>query len=170
MAAIKLSEQERLLAIIALGCVIFYVFFQFLIAPKLAESGKLKNRLRERRLDLDVAERKLKILAAIEKSVGLVPERSAAPREEKALEVLKLLSQATDKSGLNLVFVKPLLEEAGEGLKFNLSCLGSYRELYNFLNILYRLRVLVLIDNLNIVSSGGREPVLDIKVALTAYY
>ena len=126
--------------------------------------------IRDKRLDLKVAEGKVRILQAIEKEVGIISEQSELPREEKALEVLKLISQATDKSGLNLIFVKPLLEESGEGLKFSLSCSGSYKELYNFLFILYRLHILVLIDSLDITSSGGHEPVLDIKVALTAYY
>ena len=170
MAAIKLSDRERNLAIITLGFVVFYVFYQFLLTPEWDEITKLRQTVRDRRLELRVAEGKIKILQAIEKEVGIIAVRSELPREEKALEVLRLISQATERSGLTLVFVKPLLEEGGEGLKFSLSCSGTYIELYNFLYILYRLRILVLIDSLNIASSGGPAPRLDIKVALTAYY
>ncbi len=170
MAAIKLSDREKNLMIITLGFVIFYVFYQFLLTPEWDNISRLRETVKDKRLELKVAEGKLKILQAIEKQVGIIPERSEQPREEKALEVLNLISQATDKSGLKLVFIKPLLEEGGEGLKFSLSSSGSYKQLYNFLFILYRLRVLVLIDNLDIISSGLHEPVLDIKVALTAYY
>lgn len=170
MAAIKLSEREKNLMILTLGFVIFYVFYQFLLTPEWDSISRLRETVKDKRLELKVAEGKLKILQAIEKQVGIIPERSEQPREEKALEVLNLISQATDKSGLKLIFIKPLLEEGGEGLKFSLSSSGSYKQLYNFLFILYRLRILVLIDNLDIVSSGPHEPVLDIKVALTAYY
>lgn len=170
MAAIKLSDREKNLLIITVGCVIFYVFYQFLLVPKWDEITSLKDKAREQRLELKMAEGKIKILDAIEKSVGVLPEKSEMSREEKALEVLKLLSQATVKSGLNINFVKPLLEENGEGLKFSLSCFGQYRNLYNFFSILYHLRILVLINALDIVSTGGTAPDLDIKMTLTAFY
>jgi Tfp pilus assembly protein PilO len=170
MAALKLSDRERNLLIVTIGFVIFYVFYQFLLVPKWDEIGKLKDKARTQRLEIRVAEGKVKILDAIEKQVGVLPERSELPRDEKALEVLKLLSQATVKSGLNISFIKPLLEESGEGLKFSLSCSGRFKNLYTFFYILYRLRILILIDGLNVVSTGGPEPNLDIKIALTAYY
>jgi Tfp pilus assembly protein PilO len=169
-APIKLSDRERNLLIITIGFAVFYVFYQFLLTPKWDEINRLKNTARDQRLEMKIADGKVKILDAIEKSAGLMPERSEMPREEKALEVLRLLSQATVKSGLNINFIKPLLEETGEGLKFSLSCSGKYRNFYNFFQILYRLHILVLIDSLDISSNGGREPSLDIKLALTAYY
>jgi Tfp pilus assembly protein PilO len=170
MPALKISERERTLLIVTIGFVIFYVFYQFLLTPKWDEISRLKDKARAQRLELKVAEGKIKILDAIEKSVGILPERSALSREEKALEVLKLLSQATVKSGLNINFIKPLLEESAQGLKFSLSCSGKYRNFYNFFSILYRLRILVLIDSCDIVSSGGTTPTLDIRLTLTAYY
>jgi Tfp pilus assembly protein PilO len=156
--------------VLAAGALVFYVFYQFLLVPQWDNISRLRETVKNKRLDFKVAEGKMRILQAIEKQVGIIPEKSELPREEKALEVLKLISQATDKSNLKLIFIKPLLEESGEGLKFSFSCSGSYRELYNFLSILYRLRVLVLIDSLDVTSSSMHEPVLDIKVGLTAYY
>jgi Tfp pilus assembly protein PilO len=171
MAALKVSEREKNLMILTLGFVIFYVFYQFLLTPEWDNISRLQETVRGKRLELKVAEGKMRILQAIEKRIGIIPEKSEMPREEKALEVLNLISQTTDKSKLKLNFIKPLLEESGEGIKFSLSCSGSYQELYNFLFILYRLRILVLIDSLDITSSGlQHEPVLDIKISLTAYY
>lgn len=169
-APIKLTEREKNLLIITVGCVIFYIFYQFLLVPKWDEIASLKEKARTLRLDLRVAEGKVKILDAIEKSAGVIPEKSELPREDKALEVLKLLSQATVKSGLTINFIKPLLEESSEGLKFSLSCSGNYRSLYTFFYILYHLRILILIDGMDIASSGGPAPALDIKMALTAFY
>ncbi|MDD5593650.1 MAG: hypothetical protein PHG97_02770 [Candidatus Margulisbacteria bacterium] len=168
--ALKLSDRERNLAVIAGGALFFYVFYQYLLVPKWNEISKVRESAKNKRLELRVAESKLKILQAIEKEVGVFPEKSQVPREEKALEVLKLISQATDRSGLNLIFIKPLLEESGEGLKFSLSSSGSYKQLYNFLYVLDHLHILILIDGLDITSSGGREPVLEIKTSLTAFY
>jgi Tfp pilus assembly protein PilO len=170
MAAIKLSEREKNLMILTVGALVFYVFYQFLLTPQWDNITRLRETVKDKRLEFKVAEGKMRILQAIEKQVGIIPEKSELPREEKALEVLKLISQATDKSNLKLIFIKPLLEESGEGLKFQFSCSGTYRELYNFLFILYQLRVLVLIDSLDAVSNTMHEPTLDIKVSLTAYY
>jgi Tfp pilus assembly protein PilO len=170
MAAIKLSEREKNLMVVTIGALVFYVFYQFLLTPKWDNITRLRETVKEKRLEFKVAEGKVRIMQAIEKRVGILPEKSELPREEKALEVLKLISQATDKSNLKLIFIKPLLEESGEGLKFSFSCSGTYKQLYNFLFILYRLRVLVLIDNLEVTSTSMYNPLLNIKVGLTAYY
>ncbi|MDD4178469.1 MAG: type 4a pilus biogenesis protein PilO [Candidatus Margulisbacteria bacterium] len=170
MPSVKLSDRERNLLIVTVGFVIFYLFYQFLLTPVWKEIGKLKDSAREKRLELKVAEGKIRILQAIEKEVGIIPIRTEIPREEKALEALKIISQATAKSGLNISFIKPLLEEGGDGIKFDLSCSGKYKNLYNFLSILFRLRVLVMIDSMDITSSGGSSPTLDLKISLTTYY
>jgi Tfp pilus assembly protein PilO len=170
MPPIKLSDREKNLIIITIGAVVFYFFYQFLLVPKWDEIGKFKDRARTLRLDLKVSEGKIRILDAIEKSAGVLPEKTEMSREEKALEILKLLSTATVRSGLNISFIKPLLEEAGEGLKFSLSCSGRYQNLYTFFFILYHLRILILIDTLSVVSSSGPAPDLDIKMTLTAFY
>ncbi|MCU0641124.1 MAG: hypothetical protein MUC35_03425 [Candidatus Margulisbacteria bacterium] len=170
MAPIKLSEREKNLLIITIAFVVFYVFYMFLLTPKWDEIGQIKDQARTLRLDLRVAEGKIKILDAIEKSVGIIQEKSVLSRDEKALEVLKLLSQATVRSGLTLNFIKPDLDSEGEGLKFGLSCAGRFKNLYNFFSILYRLRILVLIDSMEVLSTGGPNPDLGIKIQLTAYY
>ena len=170
MAALKLSERERNLLILTIGFVVFYVFYQFLLTPKWDEITMLKEKARSQRLDLRIADGKIKILDAVEKSIGMLPQKTELTREDKALEVLKMLSQATARSGLNMNFIKPRLEESGEGLQFNLSCSGKYNNFYNFLYILYQLRALILIDTLDITTTGGGSPDLDVKINLTAYY
>ncbi|MFA4843504.1 MAG: hypothetical protein WC632_00970 [Candidatus Margulisiibacteriota bacterium] len=170
MAALKLSERERNLLIMTIGFVVFYVFYQFLLTPKWDEITMLKEKARSQRLDLKIAEGKIKILDAVEKSIGIMPQKTELTREDRALEVLKMLSQATAHSGLNINFVKPRLEESGEGLQFTLSCSGKYKNFYNFLYVLYQLRALILIDTLDITSTGGASPDLDVKMNLTAYY
>ena len=171
MPALKLSEREKKLAFLTLGFVIFYFVYQFLLIPKSEEAGKLKDRLRGLRLELKVSEGKAKILETIEKTIGVAPERSEAPREERALEVLKNLSQAIAKSGLNLISIRPLLDASEQGLKFSLSCSGKYKNLYDFLLYLHKLRIMVLVNALEVTGGGqSASPVLDIKLTITAYY
>jgi Tfp pilus assembly protein PilO len=170
MAPLKLSEREKNLLIITIGFVVFYVFYVFLLTPKWDEISKTKLEASNLRLNLRIAEGKIKILDAIEKSVGISPDVSILSRDEKALEVLKLLSQATVRSGLTLNFIKPNLDDQSVGLKFSLSCNGHYNNLYTFFSILYRLRILILVDSLEVLSTGGSNPDLGIKINLTAYY
>ncbi len=169
MPPIKLSDREKNLAIITLGVVVFYVFYVFMFAPLWDEIGKLRNRVQKARLDLKVAEEKIKILNVIQEREGMLPEKSDAPREERALEVLRALSHAISDSNLNLILIKPIITE-NEGFKFELTCAGSYENLYSFLRILRAMRVLVKFDSLNAGGGGGKEPILNIKMVLTAYY
>lgn len=169
MPAINLSERERNLGLVTLGFVIFFVFYQFLLMPKWGEISRLKEKARAQRLELKVAEGKIKIIEAIEKKVGALPKSPEVSQSERALEVLKNLSQATAKSGLNLVAIKPIIEAGKEELKFNLSCTGKYQNLYNFLKILHGLRIVVIIDNLYVTGGGSERPILNVEMTLKAY-
>jgi len=168
---IKLSEREKNLAILTLAVFTLYVFLQYLLPPKTNEIERLKDKARNARVELKIAEGKKKILETLEKTSGLIPQReTAVSKEERALEVLKSLSNAITRSKLDLITIKPILDAGTEGTKFNLSCAGSYKNLYDFLMILYKLRTLVLIDALDVTGGGGAKPVLNISMTLTAYY
>lgn len=169
MPAVKFSDREKLLLLITAGVAVIYVFYQFLLLPRWDEIGQIRTKARAGRLELKVAESKIKILNAIGKHLGALPGKAELPKEEKALEGFKMLSQATVKSNLSVNFIKPLLDESGDGLKFNLACSGKYRNLYTFFSILYRLPTLILIDTMDITSGGGNSPDLNIKISLTVY-
>lgn len=167
MPSIKLSDRERNLAVITLGFVIFYLFYQFLLAPKWDEIKKIREKVMKARIDLRIAEGKIKILETMEKKIKAVPLGIEFQREEGALEVLQALSSATSKSGLNLISIKPVIREKEE-LKFELSCSGSYKSLYDFFKILREQQILMLVDSLYITGGGAKKPVLNIKMSLTA--
>ena len=171
MAAVKLSKRERNLAMIALGFAIFYIFYQFLLTPKIAEIEKFGNQVRQLRLNLEVAENKIKILEAIEKNVKFRPKETKQKIvvEEKALEVLRALSQTTTRSKLKLLSIRPMITK-GATLKFDLRCQGTYQQLYDFLEILHGLDILILIDSLDVTGSRGEVTLLDIKIMLTAHF
>ncbi|MBI5078459.1 hypothetical protein HZB08_00350 [Candidatus Saganbacteria bacterium] len=167
MAAVKLSERERRLALTTAGFAIFYFFYQFFLTPKWAEVAKLKEKARVQRLELRVAEGKLKLLGGV--GQGAASFKYEVSREEKALEVLRSISQATAQSGLDLNSIRPMLSAGGEGMKFSLSGTGKYRNIYDFLTILRGIRVLILVDAMNITAGGGKESELNVEMTLTAY-
>jgi Tfp pilus assembly protein PilO len=169
MAAVKLSDREKRLALTTLGLLIFYVFYVFVLSPKWDEVNRLREKVRQQHLDLKVAESKMRILEIMQKNMGLSAIKTGISKEERALEVLRAISRATSESKLNLVSIKPALEE-GDGLKFDLYFKGTYQQVYDFLRILKFLKVVVVIDNLNVTGGVVKTPSLEIKLAMTAYY
>jgi len=169
MPAIKLSEREKRLLVITLIFVVFYVFYQFLLTPKWEEIATLREKVQKARLELEIAEGKLKILEGMREKAGILPLARQIPKEERALEMLRALAQATSRSGLNLISIKPMIGE-GKEPRFDLSCTGNYKNLYDFLRIMADLEIMVMIDSLNISGGGSKQPVLDIKITLTAYF
>jgi Tfp pilus assembly protein PilO len=169
MAAVRFSSRERTLVLATLSAAVFYVFFQFLIVPKLDEINDLKLRARDRRSELRVAEGKIRILDNLEKRPGGATIKTViVPREERALAALKNIAQASKDSGLSLLSIQPVVDNQKEGFTFNLVCAGSFRTLYKFLIVLQQQHVLIFIDNLDIENKG--ESVLSINMVLTAYY
>ncbi|MBI5399877.1 hypothetical protein HZB07_04625 [Candidatus Saganbacteria bacterium] len=168
----KLSKREQILVLAAVFCGIFYLFFQFLLLPKLGEIDQLKVQIKKVRLDLKSADSKLKILETAEKKPGEVkrPEKMV-PLIPSAggLEVLRVLARTTSKSSLQLVFIKPLPGELTDGLKFELACQGRYRQLYDFLSILHNVDLVILIDSLSVVGKNGLSEPLEIRMVITAH-
>ena len=169
MFPVKMSDREKKLAAVAALAVIFYFFYQFLLTPRWQEILKLRQAARQARLEIIVARAKLRVLDALEGKDTFFVKGDGMSREEKALQVLRELSQATSKSGLNLISIRPTLNE-GEGLKFTLACSGSYQNLYDFLRILDRADIAVRIDSLEMKGGGSEAPNLKIKMFLAAYY
>jgi len=169
MPPIKLSEREKNLAIVTIGALVFYMFYQFLLTPLWDQIPRLKEKARQARQDLKVSENKVKILEALQKQLGVSREKPATSQEEKALEVLRSIARATSTSKLNLNLIRPMASE-GEGLKFELSCNGTYQQMYNFLKIINELKTVVIIDSLEVSGGGAKAPALNIKILLTAYY
>ena len=169
MSTIKLSEREKNLGIIVIGAVIFYFFYQFLLGPLWDQIPRLKEITQQARLNLKVSEDKIRILQSLQKELGVSPEQRINSKTEKALEVLRSISLATSASRLNLISIRPIASE-GEGLKFELVCIGSYQQMYNFLRIINGLKTVVVIDSLEVGGGGAKAPKLNLKISLTAYY
>jgi len=167
MPPLRLSDREKNLSIITIGFIAFYVFYQFLLAPKLDEIKKLKNQAQKVRFDLRITEEKVKIIKAMEKRLELLPEGLTTSKEEKSLEMLKSISLATSQSKLNLISIRPMIKEGEGGLSFFLSCTGTYQHLYSFLRIIRDLGVLVVVDSMEISGGGVKHPVLSMKITLS---
>ena len=167
---VKLSDREKKLAMATFAVFVFYIFYSFFLTPKWDEIVKVSKSVREARLELKVAEGKVKILESIQKGALEQPAISKVPKEERALAVLRALAQATTKSKLKLVSIRPIISEKKEEFKFDLTAMGSYQNLYEFLRILGDLDVIVMADSLRISGGGSKRPELHMKIVLTAYF
>jgi Tfp pilus assembly protein PilO len=169
MQALKLSEREKKLVLVTIGVLIFYVFYYFMFLPKWNEIDKLKRNVQDARIKLEIAEGKIRILEAFETRIGLRNVKLPESKEERALEILRALSEATSKSNLNMTSIRPDFT-AREGIGFELISTGSYNNLYKFLRILREMKMLISIDELNINGEESRKPILGIKMIITAHY
>jgi hypothetical protein len=154
-----------------LAVAVFYVFYQFLITPEWAKIAKLRKNLHNARLELKVTEGKIELLDKLEEGrVEKKPTMVSVPEAERPLAVLRALAQATTKSRLNLISVRPIIGEKRDEFKFDVVCTGTYQNLYEFLSILHGLDIVVMIDSLRVSGGGGRRPELHMKIVLTAYF
>jgi Tfp pilus assembly protein PilO len=181
MPPIKISKREKNLAIMTLSALVFYVFYQFLLLPLWDEVARLNTKAQKARMELKIAEGKVGVLESLQKHLVASPEEGQGPasaldeplsgktKGERALYTLRSIAGATSKSRLNLILIRPMIGE-GEGQRFGLTCSGSYRELYDFLRILGGLKILVLVDSLNVSGGGVTKPSLGVEMTLTAYF
>ena len=169
MSILNISKREKKLVIAAIAALIFFVSFQYIISPQWGKLGQLRSQLQSKQAELSLAENKLKILESMKKQLGVLLKKSQAPKQEKALEVLSILSSVTAKSKLNLESIKPIIDEQ-DGLKFNLACSGNYQSLYEFIKSLHELKVLVMVDSLNVISQARKSSNLGIQMSLVVYY
>jgi len=169
MPQFNLSERERNLVLIAIGVVIAYFFYQFLLVPKWDEISRTGSKVNSSSIELKIAEARIKVLAQSKSKGKILAPQKEANREEKALEAFKQISYSTAASGLNLNMIKPIPETSTDKLRFSLSCTGKYRSLYSFLKILSKLKVLILVDSLDLNGGGTPAPDLGIQMTLSAY-
>lgn len=157
------------LAMVIVGLLIFYLFFRFVLLVEWNEIDKLKVKLNKSRIDLQLAESKIKVFEVFEAKTGVRAVAPPASKEQRSLEVLQALSEATSKSHLNLISIRPDLS-LREGMRFELAATGSYANLYEFLGILRELKILISIDELNVSGEDVRNPKLEVRMLITAHY
>ncbi len=170
MPPAKLSEREKKLLMVTIAVAVAYVFYQFLITPEWGRVAKLQKNLQNARLELKVSEGKLELLDRLQEGPRERPGAVRVPEAERPLAVLRAIAQATTKSQLNLVSIRPIIGEKQDEFKFDVVCTGSYQNLYDFLDILHGLDIIVMIDSLRISGGGARKPELNVKIILTAYF
>ena len=170
MFIFKLSNREKNLLIVMAIFISIYFFDNLFFSPILQEVKRSKDKLRDFRMELRVAEGKIRILETLQKKVGIIYDESSNTRQTRALQALQNISYVTTKSKLNLITVRPILGQEQGNLKFGLSCTGKYKTLYDFMVYLNELPMMVIIDVLDCTSNGAVDPILDVKMTVTAYY
>ncbi len=166
MPPVKLSEREKNLAYITLGFVLFYLVFQVFLAPKWNETGRLRLKLRDARLELKIAEGKIEILDNLQRTLGTSDLQANISRDDKALEALRSISQTTSRSKLKLLSIKPTITDTGA--KYDLTCSGTYRSLYDFFGYLREAPMLISADSLYVTGNDAGSENLSIRLSVTA--
>ncbi|MBU0629596.1 MAG: type II secretion system protein M [Candidatus Margulisbacteria bacterium] len=166
----KLSNRERNLLTIMALVIAIYMFDLFFFSPILRELKIAREKRQELRLDLQVAEKKIRILEILQDKSGVIRPDTPSSTQRRALQTLQSISQVTTRSKLNLITVRPIQSQEQGRLKFSLTCSGKYRNLYDFMVYLNDLPIIVIIDILDCFSNGAKDPTLDITMTLIAYY
>lgn len=166
MPPVKLSEREKSLVYITLGFVLFYLVFQIFMAPKWEEIDRLKLKLRDARLELKIAEGKIEVLDNLQKTLGSANLQANISHDDKALEALRSISQTTSRSKLKLLSIKPTITDTGA--KYDLTCSGTYRGLYEFFGYLREAPMLISVGSLYVTGGDAGSEKLSIRLSLTA--
>jgi Tfp pilus assembly protein PilO len=166
----KLSEREKWLLLATAVFLAFYFFFNLLYSPKAAENYKMGETLKAKKLELNTAQEKIKIF----KSMELMPVKKtrAKGKEEVVVEALQYISREVSKLKLNMMSVRPRLEEkavdSAKAVFMDLTFVGNYNTIYRFMSALEKLPILILVDSMDMTKSGS----VDVKVnmVLSIYY
>lgn len=167
MPAIKISEREKFLMVVTAASVILYVFYNFLLTPKWNEIGKLKERATGARIELRIAESKIKLLEKMKK-IYAEPEKAPGTKLERALLALRQMSSTITSAGVELMMLKPKLDPAADRIDFDLSCRSTYDELYGFLSRLAKLKTIVMVKTLTIKGGAQKNRNLNVQMSVTA--
>jgi len=181
----QMSPREQIMVVSASVVIISYVFYQYLINPKLQDITRLKEEARTKRIELKTAEGKMKIFENVERQLGTQAfQMKTMSPSEKSLESLKIISNAVAKSGLVVNSIRPIVEEKKEGegavgeegaqteqtgQKFIIECTGDYASFYKLLASTYNLQVRVMLNELTVNADEDNDD-LKINITLKVFY
>jgi len=178
MTKINLSKREWGLLYATAAILVFYLFWQVLLSPKLSDISNLRGKLKVEKVELAASEAKIKLLEAASPQLQIEQKKEEALKRASALQVLKHISSASTSSKLDLISIRPIAQKSSVGAvvsqvqeqKFNLDCKGNYKSLYAFLQKIYSLPVLVVVDSLRITRIEEKAATLRILMQITAYF
>ena len=168
---LKLSDRERWLLFGTLLVVVFYLFYTFLLNPKLTEIDSLNQKNSSLNLDLRVSKEKVRILQSLE-LLPMEKIRAKKTKEEQTIEALKYITAEISKLDLKLLTLRPRGEERAVGsakaIFFDLTFSGKYNTIYKFMQAVSRLPILILVDSLTMTKGEG--PDLGVTMVVSVYY
>lgn len=168
---ITLSDRERWLLFITMLLIGFYIFFQFLYIPRADEVAILKEKLSKQELQLNTIEQKVKLLEALELR-PLEKLRAKKTKEEQTIEALRYISSTISKLDLDLLSIKPHMEEKSVGsakvIFIDMTFLGKYNTVYRFMQAFEMLPILILVDSMTMTKSGSE--LLRVSMVVSVYY
>ncbi len=168
---IKLSERERWLLFVTILTLVFYVFFQYLYAPRSSENDALTERLKMQRLELRTSQEKARILQNLE-LIPLEKQRAKKSKEEQVIEALQHISLEVSKLKLNMLSIRPRLEEknvdSAKAVFMDIAFTGRYNVIYKFMSALEKLPILIMVDSMSMKKTETSE--INVNMVLSIYY
>lgn len=149
----KISGRERVLLIVTFLCVIFFIYWQFLLSPLLTGIDKTKSEIRELRLQLEYLDT-ASALPADQRGAVKKEEIKIYPQEEQLNRILKFIDYKFRWFGIKLISLRHFPEK--DRLVFDLKFKSTHYQFLGFLNSLSQLKTVLIIDNVRVNQEGDK--------------
>lgn len=173
--AINTLNSKQKIILFAVGIVLTYLlFFLFIWTPQSQRITELRNELQLERSRINVIEAFViahpnsdKYIIELDQKIVLVDKMF--PNQPEISDLLSLLNQTSQNSGVQLVHVKPTAPINKSGYReipIDILIKGDYFQTLNFLNKLESLPRLVLVTN---ISTLSKQKTLETKLSGIIY-
>ncbi|OGC07593.1 hypothetical protein A2230_02235 [candidate division WOR-1 bacterium RIFOXYA2_FULL_36_21] len=168
---VNFAEREKWLFFLVVLVAIFYVFFQFIFFPKLESFFSLAQKLNLDKQQLTIYEEKSKALKQLELA-PLEQLRAAKTKEKQTIEALQYISHSMSKLNIDLVSIRPRTQEVpvdfAKAIFFDIHFIGSYKNIYSFMEEISDLPILILVDSMIMKKSENAD--VEVSMVLSVYY
>lgn len=153
----KFNQRERILLLVTICAVIFYIWYQFLFSPKSEQIDKLRQELMAIRNRSTSVQAKIKAMNGLDNvNIQMVP---------KDVQLEKLVLHASRYPNLNILSITPTSME--NTIKMEIVCRGDLDVFKSYLRSFSGLNLPLQIDA---VSMDAGSSGLDIKLVLVSYF
>ncbi len=168
----KMSQKEKMIAYVSLGCVLVAFFDIFILQAIMARVHSIDEQIKTKEL---LIKKDLKILSqksVIEKQEHLYSVYSVEVKsqEEEISAVLKEIEQLATKAAVTLIEVKPTdlkTEKVIKRYSISLNCEATMEQLANFMNLIVDSPVLFTIDAYNLASRDKEKGILKCNMVIS---
>ena len=138
--AMQISRRERVLIITTFVCLIFFLYWQFLLSPLLQTIRKTEKEIKALELQLEYS-----VLSSIESALAKKGEIEIFPKEEQLNYIIKFIDRKFRWFGIKMISLRQ--SDGEKKLTINLKFKASSYQFLGFLNSLSQLKTVLVIDS-----------------------